>query len=937
MNDKDNLGRQSGIGTVKPEESADDMLAGLEAQISSGFGDKLDLKPETVKQPEAEGQVQKDAMRIPGKRKRKQPKVAIIDETKLTMEVAPEDDKPFDLFAPDPKAAAEPESAESEPPEGSKNGEEPPSGEAVEEAGNEEAAEPETSANQEEAEDKAQADRNTEEAAGMELTEEEAVEGSEEETDVGSESKKVSKLQDAIRPKLEAFLEKMGKFKEKLPDIKKRFFKKGEKEPEEENADVSEEGAAQAEDGIGDVPEDFSLDVIDYELEHGNEEDGDWEAPEEAEKLPFFEKINDQIRKRRREQTRLRRENAKLNAKGVDIPYQPMTSIDLKLTLARLGVACAFVILGYVLKKSTAGFAFALLAYLIAMIPILIRVVLNFIKGKYFDEDLLVLIASVGAFILGARIESGVVLIIHGAGKLASDYVLSSTHKSLARPVDLLPEFASVVNMQGDERHVPPSEIEPGELILVRSGERIPIDSVILRGEGTADESALTGNSEQVHLKKDSKVFAGSLYEGSLLLLRSSAKLEDCAVSRVLQIQKQSSEHRAMLETSVVEGTQHFIPLIIVLSVLLAVIPPLFHSSTSISNWTYRALTLLLVCCPAVLAVAVPLSFTSGIGHLSQRGIHAKGSEAVEKMAELRMLVFNKTGTLTEGKLFVKDIQPTKDFTKESCLALAAAAEQKSQNPIAKAIVSAFGSVPQKLAEFEEYPGKGVRARIGNRNLLMGNRKLLVSRGVKGVPDIQGTVVYVSYEGDYAGAIVLEDTVRPEAQEAIEGLRNQGVLRTVVLSGDTEASTQHIADATGIDTVHSGLLPEEKASKLEFLIRTIPTDGTSGYVGDGIKDEEELKQADVGIVMGFSGTKETTDAADLLVMSNDLSKITEALHICRKTHGIALQNMTLTFIAKIILALLTLLGVATMWQAVSADVLITVLTVLNAARILGSK
>ena len=320
-----------------------------------------------------------------------------------------------------------------------------------------------------------------------------------------------------------------------------------------------------------------------------------------------------------------------------------------------------------------------------------------------------------------------------------------------------------------------------------------------------------------------------------------------------------------------------------------------------------------------------------------QKGIHVKGSEAIEKMAELRMAVFDKTGTLTQGNLHVKEIHGTQDFNQESCLALAAAAEQMSQHPVARAVVAAYQGVPQKISEFEEFPGRGVRARIGNRNLLAGNRRLMIARGVKGVPDISGTVVYVAYEGDFAGAIVLEDTVRPEAAEAVKELKSQGVLRTVILTGDTELPTHQAAEAIGIDTVHFGLQPEEKASKMEFLMRTIPTDGTAAYIGDGVNDIEELKMADVGIAMGVAGSQQSASATNILVMTNDLMRLSDTLRICRRTHSIALQNMVVVILVKIVLALLTLVGVAYMWQAIAADVLLTVLTVFNAARILGTK
>ena len=561
----------------------------------------------------------------------------------------------------------------------------------------------------------------------------------------------------------------------------------------------------------------------------------------------------------------------------------------------------------------------------------------NCTHGKFFDEYMLILIASFGAFLLRNYPEASVVLILHGVGTIISDLVLNSTHKSVSQQTATVPEKASVVNMQGEERQVAPADIRIGDFILVRSGEYVPIDGIVLRGEGTVDDVTLTGDAESLQVEKNIRILAGSLYTGSLLLMRATAKFEDCALNQVARVQEEGKERKAALEKSAVHGAAKFIPIIVVLAILLAVIPPLFNSSTSMANWIYRALTILVVCCPTALAISVPLCFLCGNGRLSQKGIHAKGSEAIEKLAELRMAVFDKTGTLTEGAPHVKEIHATKDFNQESILALAAAAEQLSPHPVARAVVAAYQGKPQKISEFEEFPGRGVRARIGNRNLLAGNRRLMVSRGVKGVPDIRGTVVYVAYEGDYAGAIVMEDTIRPEAADAIKGLKGLGVLRTVILTGDTESPAQQTADAIGIDTVHFGLQPEEKASKMEFLMRTIPTDGTAAYVGDGINDLEELRMADVGVAMGSAGIRQTADAANVIILSNDLTRLSDAVRISHRTHGIAMQDMIFILLVKLVLVLLTVFGVTFMWQAVAADVLVTVLAVLNAARIMGAK
>lgn len=737
---------------------------------------------------------------------------------------------------------------------------------------------------------------------------------------------------------------------EDLPD--------GEAFPEEADADEAEPAADEPEDM---EPEESAEDAGDEEPAVAEPEETDAEPPvvgkaehavssltetaltvlgmgsEETDGMSLLEKAQYHARMRRREQTRLRRENAKRSASGGEIPYQAMTPIDMRFTLIRLAIAALFLVLGVFLRQTGAGLVFYLIAYLITVLPIATQVAYHVTHGRYFDEYMLILIASLGAFLLGNRPEATLVLMLHAVGKMVSDLVLSSTHKSLTQQTGFVPDRASIVNMQGEERQVTPAEIKIGDFVLVRSGERVPIDGIVLRGEGTVDDTVLTGDSDPVPISKNHKVLAGSLYSGSLLLLRAVARFEDCAVNQILRVQEEGKERKAALEDSVTHGASHIIPVIIVLAVLLSVIPPLFNSGTSMSNWVYRALTILVVCCPTALIISVPLCFLCGGGRLMQKGIHVKGSEAIEKMAELRMAVFDKTGTLTEGNLHIKEIHGTQDFNQESCLALAAAAEQMSQHPVARAVVAAYQGVPQKISEFEEFPGRGVRARIGNRNLLAGNRRLMIARGVKGVPDISGTVVYIAYEGDYAGAIVLEDTVRPEAAEAVKELKSQGVLRTVILTGDTELPAHQAAEAIGIDTMHYGLQPEEKASKMEFLMRTIPTDGTAAYIGDGVNDIEELKMADVGIAMGVAGSQQSASATNILVMTNDLMRLSDTLRICRRTHSIALQNMVVVILIKILLALLTLVGVAYMWQAIAADVLLTVLTVFNAARILGTR
>lgn len=664
------------------------------------------------------------------------------------------------------------------------------------------------------------------------------------------------------------------------------------------------------------------------------------EAPEDVDDttgMNFVQKAQYRAKMRRREQTRLRRENARRIQEGAEVTYQPMTRLDMQSVGVRLAAAAIVLVAGIAMGDSSAALPLCLLAFLITALPIAARVLTNLTHGSFFDEYLLVLIASIGAFALGSRAEATIVLILFEIGKIAGDIVLASTYQALPQQHDFMPEKATVVNMKGEQRQVPLADIRLGELVLVHSGERVPIDGVVLRGDGTVDDSVLTGENVPMAVDKNTRVLAGSRYNGSLMLIRVISRYEDCAVRQIRRVQNAAAEHKAALENSAQRNAKRLVPVVIVIAVLAAALPPLFMPGSDMTGWVYRGLTLLIACCPTALALAVPLAFVCGGGRLESEGVHMKGSEAMERTADLRLVVFNKTGTVTTGNLQIKKIYPTQEFSEKNCLALAAAAEQLSQHPVARAIVNACQEKLPKIEEFEEFPGRGVRARIGDHVLLVGNRKLMVSRGVKGLPDIDGTVVYIACEGEHIGVIELEDTVRPSAADAIKKIKDQGVERTVLITGDAETPTQRIANAAGIDTVHCSLMLEEKQAKLDFMMRTIPTDGTTAYVGDGVSDIEQLKMADVGVVMGTRGSRYSADAANVLITANDLSGLGEAVQVCKTTHGVAMQNLTLLAAIKLVLAVLALIGLAQMWMAVIVDAVLTVLTVFNTTRLLGSK
>lgn len=769
-----------------------------------------------------------------------------------------------------------------------------------------------------------------------ELPEEEQSEEAEFEPIVEEKPDRLKKFKEKLKTLEQDKLKKKEKAKstpKKKEKSKSKDEKPPEKKPEPESPKSKDEASPPEQPKLVPKDEKPSAEKAKPEppvIEFSDDED-------ETAGMSFVQKAQYRAKMRRREQTRLRRENARRIQEGAEVTYQPMTRLDMQSTGARLAAAAIVLVAGIAMGGSSAALSLCLLAFLITAIPIAARVLTNLTHGSFFDEYLLVLAASIGAFALGSRAEATIVLILFEVGKIAGDMVLASTYQALPQQHDFMPEKATVVNMKGEQRQVPLADIRLGELVLVHSGERVPIDGVVLRGDGTVDDSVLTGENVPMAVDKNTRVLAGSWYNGSLMLIRVISRYEDCAVRQIRRVQNAAAEHKAVLENSAQRNAKRLVPVVIVIAVLAAALPPLFIPGSDMTGWVYRGLTLLIACCPTALALAVPLAFVCGGGRLESEGVHMKGSEAMERTADLRLVVFNKTGTVTTGNLQIKKIYPTQEFSEKNCLALAAAAEQLSQHPVARAIVGACQEKLPKIEEFEEFPGRGVRARIGDHVLLVGNRKLMVSRGVKGLPDIDGTVVYIACEGEHIGVIELEDTIRSSAADAVKKIKDQGIERTVLITGDAEAPTQKIANSAGIDAVHCGLMPEEKEAKLDFMMRTIPTDGTTAYVGDGVSDIKQLRMADVGVAMGTRGSRYSADAANVLITANDLNGLGEAVQVCKSTHGVAMQNLTLLAAIKLVLAVLALIGLAQMWMAVIVDVVLTVLTVFNAGRLLGSK
>lgn len=575
-------------------------------------------------------------------------------------------------------------------------------------------------------------------------------------------------------------------------------------------------------------------------------------------------------------------------------------------------------------------------AYLVVGLPVLKTALRNIAKGKIFDENFLMALATVGAFALQKYPEAVSVMLFYNIGEMLSDIAVGRSRRSIAALMDLKPETATIVDAEGRERTASPAEVKIGDVILVRPGERIPLDGIVLEGEGFVDNAALTGESVPVSVAPGQNILSGGVCGSGLLKIRVTALFADSMVSRILEMTQQAADKKAPTERFLTRFAAKYTPGVVIGALLVAIVPPLLGFG-SFGEWIYRALTVLVVSCPCALVLSVPLGFFGGIGRASKLGVLVKGGEALEALSKVEAVVFDKTGTLTTGKLLVQEILPAAGVTDEECLALAAAAEQYSGHPAAAAVVEAYPHRPRPVSNFTELPGRGVRAELDGKTLLVGNRRLMEGEGVTGMPKPGGTVLFVAYGGSYVGAVRIADTVREDAAYAIARLHAQGVRRTVMLTGDTPDAAQHVAGAVGIDTVYASLLPGDKVERMEEVLNARTANRTVAYVGDGINDAPVLKTADVGIAMGAAGTDAAVEAADVVIMTDHLGRVADAVHVARRTERIIVQNIAFALGIKALVLVLTFFGLSEMWEAVFADVGVTVLTVLNAARILKDK
>lgn len=553
--------------------------------------------------------------------------------------------------------------------------------------------------------------------------------------------------------------------------------------------------------------------------------------------------------------------------------------------------------------------------------------------GQMFDETFLMTIATVGALAVGEYSEAVAVMLFYQVGELFQSIAVGRSRRDIAALMDIRPDTATVLR-EGGEEVVSPEEVSLGELIVVKPGEKIPLDGVITEGATTVNAAALTGESLPQDKQQGDRVVSGSINLTGVIQVRTESEFGDSTVSKILELVENSASKKARVENFITRFARYYTPCVVIAALLLAVVPPLFDGAWS--QWIQRALTFLVVSCPCALVVSVPLSFFGGIGGASRKGILIKGANYLETLSKVKTAVFDKTGTLTRGSFEVTAIHPARDSESE-LLDIAAAAESNSSHPIAQSIVAAHGGHIDKsrISEVSERAGLGIEAVIDGRCIYVGNGKLMDSVGADWHECHKpGTVIHIAEGNDYLGHIVISDQPKPDARDAISGIKALGVERVVMLTGDAPRVAQSVGAELGVDDVRAGLMPADKVTEVEKLLTP---DKPLAFVGDGINDAPVLSRADVGIAMGALGSDAAIEAADVVLMDDKPSKITQAIGIARKTMGIVRQNIVFALGVKGIVLLLGALGVANMWWAVFADVGVMVLAILNAMRALRVK
>lgn len=604
--------------------------------------------------------------------------------------------------------------------------------------------------------------------------------------------------------------------------------------------------------------------------------------------------------------------------------------------------------------------AIYLISYAIVGAEIVIIAIKNIFKGEVFDEHFLMAVATIGAISIGEYPEAVAVMLFYQIGEIFQDYAVDKSKKSITELMDIRPDYANV-KREDKILKVKPEEVKINEIIVVKPGEKIPLDGIVIDGKSMLDTSSLTGESLPRSIKKDEEVLSGCINQSGTITIKVTKEYGESTVHKILDLVENASNKKSKSENFITKFAKYYTPIVVILAVMLAIIPPIILRDGNFTNWLYRALTFLVVSCPCALVISIPLGFFGGIGGASKKGILVKGSNYLEALANTETVVFDKTGTLTEGVFEVQEIKTAKEIqdeklkeikqepekieiseiTKEELLKTVAICENDSNHPIANSVKNAYVKQNNEkintsnLKNVQEISGKGISATIEGKEVLVGNQKLMKDKDIKYIQcKSVGTILYVSIEGKFAGYIVISDKIKQDSKEAISSLNKNGVKKTVMLTGDKKEVAEKVSKQIGIDEVYAELLPDGKVKKVEELLQTKETKGKLVFVGDGINDAPVLALSDIGIAMGGLGSDAAIEAADVVIMTDEPSKVSKSIDIAKKTMKIVKENIIFAIAIKIIVLILGACGVATMWEAVFADVGVSILAILNSLRML---
>ncbi len=606
-------------------------------------------------------------------------------------------------------------------------------------------------------------------------------------------------------------------------------------------------------------------------------------------------------------------------------------------SLALIGVGAVLFVTGLLLPEGLWRWVALIAAYVVAGGEVLLRAAKNILRGQVFDENFLMAVASLGAMLMGEATEAVAVMLFYQIGEWFQDRAVDKSRASIAQLMDIRPDHANHVLADGSVEVVPPQSLKAGDILLVKPGERIPLDGIILEGTSTLNTSALTGESIPRDVAEGDTVLSGCVNQTGVLRLRATGAYESSTVARILRLVEDSGERKASTERFITRFARWYTPAVCLAALLLALVPPLFVGEWT--EWIKRALTFLVISCPCALVISVPLTFFGGVGGASRRGVLIKGANYLEQLAKTDIAVFDKTGTLTRGTFEVTAIHPNQ-ITEEELLELAALAESYSDHPISASLRAAWNRALDKnrVTDVQEIAGRGIHALVDGRSVYAGNERLMANVHVESRPcHRQGTIVHVALDGVYMGHIVIADRVKEGSAEAIAELKALGVARTVMLTGDQSAVAQSVAKELGVDEVHAELLPGDKVEQVERLMKQKPEGAMLAFVGDGINDAPVLRRADLGIAMGGVGSDAAIEAADIVLMDDDPRKLPCAIRIARHTLRIANQNIIFALSVKAIILVMGAMGLANMWLAVFADVGVSFLAILNAMRAMRAK